>query len=69
MNILKTVDVKCPICDTINKGLYMEETDGWMECEKCKNVVRILKYAKTIRLPLYRIPDRQVLIPLTRKMS
>ena len=30
---MNAVDVKCPICGTINKSLDLEETDGWMECE------------------------------------
>ena len=62
---MKTVDVKCPICDTINKGLYMEETDGWMEC---KNVVKILKYTRMARLPVYELSDCQVLLPLSHKI-
>ena len=28
-------DIKCPVCGTINRGLDLEETDGWMECDKC----------------------------------
>lgn len=28
-------DVKCPICGFINKGVNLEETDGWMICSKC----------------------------------
>ena len=34
---MNAVDVKCPICGTINKSLDLEETDGWMECESCGN--------------------------------
>ena len=33
---MKTTDVMCSICGTINCGLILEETDGWMECEYCK---------------------------------
>ncbi len=25
----------CPICGALNRGLDLEETGGWMECEKC----------------------------------
>lgn len=32
---MKQYDIRCPICGTVNKGLYLEETGGWMECEKC----------------------------------
>ena len=30
-----TYDVLCPICGKVNRSLYLEETDGWMECEHC----------------------------------
>lgn len=32
---MKPVDVRCPECGTVNRSLYLEETDGWMECERC----------------------------------
>ncbi|MBO4384254.1 MAG: hypothetical protein J5854_02380 [Clostridia bacterium] len=32
---MKQYDVKCPVCGTVNKGLYLEETDGRMICEHC----------------------------------
>ena len=50
---MEQYDVKCPICGTINKGLYMKETDGWMVCEHCKNEVQILKYAQTVKIPVF----------------
>lgn len=28
-------DVKCPVCGKVNKSLYLAETGGWMECERC----------------------------------
>ena len=37
---MKSYDLRCPICGTVNRGLYLEETDGWMECEKCGNVIQ-----------------------------
>lgn len=30
-----TFDVACPVCGRINRSLYLEETEGWMECEYC----------------------------------
>lgn len=39
-------DVRCPECGTINYSLYLEETDGWMECEHCGCSAHLLK-AKT----------------------
>lgn len=35
-------DVVCPVCGTLNKSVNLEETDGWMECEKCGSTVRTL---------------------------
>lgn len=32
---MRQYDVKCPICGHMNYNLYLEETDGWMECENC----------------------------------
>ena len=28
-------DVKCPLCGYINRGLDLDETNGWVECEHC----------------------------------
>lgn len=30
-----TYDVACPVCGRVNHRLYLEETEGWMECESC----------------------------------
>ena len=38
---MRTYDVKCPICGKINRGLFLEETEGWMECDQCGNATRI----------------------------
>lgn len=43
---METYDVRCPICGELNHNLYLEETDGWMECEHCHQAVQILAYAK-----------------------
>lgn len=49
---MKTFDVRCPVCGHMNHNLFLEETDGWMECEKCNAATRSLKYEDTIRIPL-----------------
>lgn len=36
---MKQYDVICPNCGTINRDLYLEETDGWMICEHCRSEV------------------------------
>ena len=50
---METYDVRCPICGELNYNLYLEATDGWMECEHCHQVVQILVYAKTKPIPVY----------------
>lgn len=50
---METYDVRCPICGELNYNLYLEETDGWMECEHCHRAVQILAYAKTKPIPVY----------------
>lgn len=44
-------DVKCPICGTVNRHLFLEETDGWMICEKCEEQVRVPGFEKTTAIP------------------
>lgn len=52
---MKNYDVPCPICGTINRQLNLEETNGWMECEKCAQVVKVLSVPgmKRTTVPLY----------------
>lgn len=44
-------DVICPLCGKENRNLYLEETEGWMECERCANAVQMLKHPHLIRVP------------------
>ena len=32
-------DRVCPLCGTINRSLYLQETKGLYECEKCGHVI------------------------------
>ena len=32
---MKGKDVRCPICGTVNRSLFLEETEGNYECECC----------------------------------
>ena len=32
---MKMTDIRCPVCGTVNKSLFLEETGGWFECECC----------------------------------
>ena len=38
---MRTYDVKCPICGKVNRGLYLEEAEGWMECDQCRNATKV----------------------------
>ena len=49
---MKSYDLRCPICGAVNRGLYLEETDGWMECEKCGNVTQSMEHRQTVLIPL-----------------
>ena len=49
-----TYDVACPVCGRINRSLYLEETEGWMECECCGNSSQDLSFRKKARIPVFR---------------
>ena len=49
---MKLYDAKCPLCGTVNRRLYLDETDGWMECEHCREPVRVPEYRKRKKLPV-----------------
>lgn len=64
--LLKVYSEKCPICGKMNDNLYLEETDGWMECEYCHSATQILKYRKTVKIPLF---DESKLLQLCKENS
>ena len=40
---MMTYNRKCPACGQMNRKLYLAETDGYMECERCGTVSYVLK--------------------------
>ena len=34
-------DAVCPACGTINRNLFLRETDGWFECEYCMTISKV----------------------------
>lgn len=53
---MERYDVKCPICETLNRNLDLEDSKGWMECEKCKTAIKVFSAIpkdKIVRLPVY----------------
>ena len=65
---MKQYDATCPICGTENKGMYLEETDGWMECEHCHMTVKVMEFVKSVRIPVYPM-EKAGLIFNQRKQS
>ena len=53
---MKTINVKCPVCGTVNHNLYLEETEGWMERECCGTLTKDTGF-KNNRLPKVQIQD------------
>ena len=47
---MKLYDIECPVCGTLNKNIDIEETNGWMECERCSQVTLNFKIAETENL-------------------
>lgn len=35
---MRKMHASCPVCGHMNKNLYLEDSGGWMECEKCRNI-------------------------------
>ena len=54
---METYNVRCPLCGTINHNLYLEETNGWLECDHCRQAVQVPDFAKTSRIPVYTAPE------------
>ena len=61
---MSKTDVTCPICCTVNHDLYLEETDGWMECEHCLNVLHVKDFTFVSRIPVYKNIRWQMAVPL-----
>ena len=59
-----TYDVACPVCGRINRSLYLEETEGWMECEYCGNSTQDMSFQRTVRIPMIRMDQLSKMMPL-----
>ena len=59
-----TYDIACPVCGRINRSLYLEETEGWMECEYCGNSTQDLSFQKMVRIPVIRMEQLSKRMPL-----
>ncbi len=45
---MNNYNVIYPVCGAVNYNLYLEETDGWMECESCGCAVNLKNSAKMV---------------------
>ena len=53
---MKKYDVNCPCCGYKNSALYLEETEGWMECEKCGRAVQVTnRFGKHLKIPVFKM--------------
>jgi transcription elongation factor Elf1 len=59
-----TYDVACPVCGRINRSLYLEETEGWMECEYCGNSTQDMSFQKMVKIPMIRMEQLSKMMPL-----
>ena len=62
--ITMTYDVVCSICGRINRSLYLEETEGWMECEYCGNSTQDMSFQKMVKIPVIRMEQLSKMMPL-----
>lgn len=44
---------KCPNCGTVNKNLYLYETEGRYICECCHREQQVKKFQRPVQIPLY----------------
>lgn len=51
--MMKQYDVTCPFCGTVNHNLFLEETNGRMECEHCHRDVQTIGLIPAKRIPIY----------------
>ena len=52
---MKTYDVICPVCGHLNVDLYLEDSNGSMECEECGCVSRAKRKKQAFSDPDLRI--------------
>ena len=41
----------------INRNLYLEETGGWMECERCSSITKGIICTMKMHLPALQLKD------------
>lgn len=46
-------DATCPVCGYRNTSMYLEETDGWMECKSCRQLHQFRHFRREKAAMLY----------------
>ena len=46
---MRTSNVICPVCGKVNYNLYLEETGGYMECDRCGSIVMNSRALQVVR--------------------
>ncbi len=62
---MERYNVKCPICETLNRNLDLEDSKGWMECERCKTVSKVFGVRpqdKVVKFPVYTMEQAAVML-------
>ena len=52
---MRAYDATCPHCGHRNIDMYLEETEGWMECEKCGKLHQFPKFQRGMKIPVFRM--------------
>lgn len=50
---MEKYDVKCPKCGTVNKDLYLYETEGRFICEHCNAENQVKRFMRPVFVPVY----------------
>ena len=52
--MMKMYDTKCPVCGKVNRNLFLDETDGWYECEQCGYIAQDEEYCDQERPEIWK---------------
>ncbi len=64
---MKTYNVTCPICGTVNHDLYLDETSGFMECEHCGQVSNLREMEELKKIQVF--TEKQISILFAKDLS
>ena len=60
---MKLAIIKCPRCGHMNRNLDLEDSKGWMECERC-GTIAIIPHQRHTQLRIYRTNTIKNLKPI-----